>query len=390
MENNYLLGKKFLKEKKYEKAIHYFLKDTKKNIKNKEYLFTDLGYTYLELNQNEKALFYLNKAIDVKKDFLYANYNKAVILNKMKRYDESYTITNNMIKLYPNYNQFYYQGALSLYNQEIKKEKWNFNQTIYYCDKYIEKSDNPYLGNMLKGMIYYDLKQHSKGKKLYNKGLLLNPNLINLNQRINFLKKNIKKASINTNKIKLYDNEYLYISSILENRELLNKTLQLLIFEIERKYKTEEISNVDGWQSPRYINILQPSIYENKQCIEFLEYLELFILMSLNNYYQSKNNIYYEIQNIWANINRKNAYNNIHNHGINTVSGCYYVNSGYTDKKNTPLIFYDNDRSPITIESLGEAGTLGLWNSEIYHSVPKHNGDKERISIAFNINVVIK
>ena len=36
---------------------------------------------------------------------------------------------------------------------------------------------------------------------------------------------------------------------------------------------------------------------------------------------------------------------------------------------------------------LGKEGTLALWDSEIYHSVPQHSGTKERIVIAFNINL---
>ena len=98
---------------------------------------------------------------------------------------------------------------------------------------------------------------------------------------------------------------------------------------------------------------------------------------------------FFNLQQIWANINYKNSTNNKHNHGCNTISGCYYVSSGYTGENNTPLLFY-NKEDEIPINSLGKEGSLALWESDIYHSVPLHNGDKKRISIAFNIDVTLR
>ncbi len=51
----------------------------------------------------------------------------------------------------------------------------------------------------------------------------------------------------------------------------------------------------------------------------------------------------------------------------------------YNDHNNT----YENDL-------FGKEGTLSLWDGELYHSVPPHTGTKERITIAFNINLILK
>tara|TARA_A100001037_G_scaffold266199_1_gene258167 strand:+ start:136 stop:339 length:204 start_codon:yes stop_codon:yes gene_type:complete len=61
-------------------------------------------------------------------------------------------------------------------------------------------------------------------------------------------------------------------------------------------------------------------------------------------------------------------------------------------QKNTSLIMYDYNDHNNTYENdlFGKEGTLSLWDGELYHSVPPHTGTKERITIAFNINLILK
>lgn len=89
-----------------------------------------------------------------------------------------------------------------------------------------------------------------------------------------------------------------------------------------------------------------------------------------------------------------------HNHLTSTLSGCYYISSGYSENNGiqyrTGLKFegpWDRPAeagSEWTDNKLGSPGTLALWPGPLNHSVPVHNGDTERISMAFNVAVTLK
>jgi tetratricopeptide (TPR) repeat protein len=102
------------------------------------------------------------------------------------------------------------------------------------------------------------------------------------------------------------------------------------------------------------------------------------------------------IMQSWANVNNKNHSNVMHNHGTATFSGCYYVQSGYTEgdhsdnvKQNaTALVFahpWKQSSEEWSDSALGRSGTLALWPGHLGHRVPPHLGNLQRISIAFNV-----
>lgn len=91
----------------------------------------------------------------------------------------------------------------------------------------------------------------------------------------------------------------------------------------------------------------------------------------------------------------------VHNHLTNTFSGCYYISSGYTGDDSTHQLTglqfdgpWDRPASAGDIawtdKALGQPGTLAMWPGPLNHSVPMHEGDSERISLAFNLAVTLK
>jgi len=397
MEKYYSIGKEYLKNEKYKEAILNFKKAIKEEgNQNNMYVLTDIGYTYMRMNELTEALLYLNKALQINDNFLYANYNKAVILNQLKQYSENIIILEKMVKLYPDFYGFYYELAVAIYNNEKNIPDWNYKKIIQLCDKFISLKKEVHLGYLLKGQVYNDLKMYKESKDFYNYGLNISPNLVPLSEKINYLMKKTNAVQYSYTISDLFDNKKLYLSVLKpsKDKESMNHGLYTLILEMEQNYKSDQISNIGGWQSPRYINFLDSSIHKNKKLVNSLYQLEFIILNNLYQYLQDFNMIknktpFFNLQQIWANINYKNSTNNKHNHGCNTISGCYYVSSGYTGENNTPLLFY-NKEDEIPINSLGKEGSLALWESDIYHSVPLHNGDKKRISIAFNIDVTLR
>ncbi len=99
----------------------------------------------------------------------------------------------------------------------------------------------------------------------------------------------------------------------------------------------------------------------------------------------------------WANINRRGHYNNMHTHPSATWSGVYYVDNGDSNPtaEGTGIHLYDANpaRTNIFFPDLAspsfrfkpEPGLMILFPSYVPHAVPPHQGDRPRISIAFNL-----
>jgi uncharacterized protein (TIGR02466 family) len=99
----------------------------------------------------------------------------------------------------------------------------------------------------------------------------------------------------------------------------------------------------------------------------------------------------------WANINRRGHYNNIHTHPSATWSGVYYVDHGESNPSAEGTAIHLHDPNPartnIFFPDLAstnfrfrpEPGLMILFPSYVPHAVPPHQGDRPRISIAFNL-----
>lgn len=395
MDDFYSIGKTALNQGNYKKAILNFKKALQGiDYQNKNiYILTDLGYTYLTIEDFTNSLFYLNKALEINPDFLYANYNKACLLHNLKEFDEEEIILNNLIKKHPTYSHSYYQLALVL-NSKVD-DHYNPQRIIELCDRFISLNGSDSKVYFLKGMVLYNNKLYKEAKQSYKKGLLMDTSMKPFLNEINEMKKSVQTIPYTYEIVPLFSDQ-LYLSILDASEYRLNQDLKTLIFEMEEKYTSDNVSSNGGWQSPRRFNFLDSKHHKNEGLVKGLDQLKLFILLNASNFVQTLNfpknkTMYFSIKESWANINRKGNFNHKHNHLLNTISGCYYVDSGHTEKKNnTSLIFYNNKGDMNSNHLLGKEGTLALWDSEIYHSVPQHSGTKERIVIAFNINFIVK
>ncbi len=99
----------------------------------------------------------------------------------------------------------------------------------------------------------------------------------------------------------------------------------------------------------------------------------------------------------WANINRRGHYNNLHTHPSATWSGVYYVDHGESNLSADRTSIQLSDPNPARAGSFfpdlqspsfrfrPEPGLMILFPSYVPHTVPPHQGDRPRISIAFNL-----
>jgi uncharacterized protein (TIGR02466 family) len=99
----------------------------------------------------------------------------------------------------------------------------------------------------------------------------------------------------------------------------------------------------------------------------------------------------------WPNVNRAGDYHRMHNHGMSTWSGTYYVDDGdppAEDEFGTALEIVDpcGQRAitffpgvlPPGIYIRPQPGLMVLFPSYVMHMVMPHRGKRPRVSIAFN------
>lgn len=160
----------------------------------------------------------------------------------------------------------------------------------------------------------------------------------------------------------------------------------------EKNNILKKVSNVGGFQTPNFrINEmddleknLSQEIFINP-CINFLKNFKLKRTFKLSN-------LHY-----WINKNYKNSFNMPHSHGMNAISGIYYlnvpINSGnlvFLDLNkihDQKMMFFDDinfkEKNIIMVNNYD----LILFSSEIVHYVEQNNSEETRISVAFNIHL---
>lgn len=82
----------------------------------------------------------------------------------------------------------------------------------------------------------------------------------------------------------------------------------------------------------------------------------------------------------WAMINRRGSFHGRHQHRIASVSGVYYVDPG--EDPSSPTVC-ETPGGEIAIEP--HPGRLVVFSGMTWHSVPRYDGEKPRITIAFDV-----
>ena len=158
----------------------------------------------------------------------------------------------------------------------------------------------------------------------------------------------------------------------------------------QRDPKGRQISNrYTGWQSEDGIE-QHPSFAKIIRCIEAALREEVQTFFGVN-----PNAAQIKIDNTWANINDKLAWNKPHLHNGCWYSGVFYIKAdgdeGHIEMIDTnPKVVSDFPNSPRTPTSKGyepKSGKLILFPSGLMHMVEPNPTDKERYSISFNIEM---
>jgi uncharacterized protein (TIGR02466 family) len=185
------------------------------------------------------------------------------------------------------------------------------------------------------------------------------------------------------------------------NSEQFNRDLAELVYGSNKadKHGYGTRSNAGGWQSPgNLITWQDPAVETFRQRIEKL----------VGNLLQEvardtgKNRSFRLLIDAWANINKKGDYNVVHTHPNCMWSGVYYVQRGEPDKSipYSGLLELLDPREAANYIQIRHSvfdgrefvenipGRMLLWPSWVKHWVHPFQGEGDRISIAFNVNVV--
>lgn len=177
-----------------------------------------------------------------------------------------------------------------------------------------------------------------------------------------------------------------------------NLNLRRLILEHEKNDPGERHSNVGGWHSKP--DLLMWSAAE-------IATLKSWMVHAVKAMTKATSGASGEVSgklelHAWANVSRRGAYNKIHSHPGHGWSGTYYVDLGHNDPgaSDSGLIeFIDPRVGADMVEIPGapfgrkyritpEPGMLLLFPAWLQHYVNPFAGDGERISIAFNVNIL--
>jgi MinD-like ATPase involved in chromosome partitioning or flagellar assembly/Flp pilus assembly protein TadD len=128
-----------------------------------------LSWAYLDLESYHEALEFVNKAIELKKDYLNYQYDKATIFYLMDEIEESEKINLEIVK-----RKADHKYALSLLVL-INKKKGKLNEALSYAHKCINIAPDDYKGYNSLAEVYRLLNDVDKAYECIYKALEINP-----------------------------------------------------------------------------------------------------------------------------------------------------------------------------------------------------------------------
>ena len=175
-------GKKFLSNKKVEKAYQFYSNDDYNSAinlcnealslnPNNALAYCGCGTAYSELGQNERAIQDYDKAIELNPNYATAYNNRGESYRHLGQYERAIQDYDKAIELNPNDDYAYNNRGIS-YN-----DLGQYERAIQDYDKAIELNPNFDWAYNNRGVAYQNLGQYERAIQDYDKAIELNPNL---------------------------------------------------------------------------------------------------------------------------------------------------------------------------------------------------------------------
>lgn len=143
--------------------------------------------------------------------------------------------------------------------------------------------------------------------------------------------------------------------------DLCTELAQIILHRMKIERRSTASLNVGGWKSPEtFFSLPDAAVQELRSAI-----VEMVGASPIG----------------WVMVNQRGSHHPRHQHTIARLVGVYYVTAGSEDAI-TPTIF---ETAHGELEVDPHPGRLVLCPGEMWHMVPKYEGDDPRITIAFDI-----
>ena len=180
-----------------------------------------------------------------------------------------------------------------------------------------------------------------------------------------------------------------------EEADALGPDLHRAVLERERQDPVDTRSNSGGWQStPDFQEWQEPAA---ARLLGFLQGLIDRATLELAGPTIMAGKFGWQASG-WANVNRRGQYNRLHSHPGCTWSAVYYVDCGdppppdrpwagcisFVNPNGSSIMSFFPEALPQTVDIRPETGLMIVFPSYLGHLVHPYEGDRPRISIAFN------
>ncbi len=267
MENKFNVleeAKKLHKIGKIDQAIKEYLKIIN-DFKNEAQVYFLIGTAFLQIKDYKKCVFYLSKAITLKKDKESYYNNIGIALSQLNNNESAIINYKKALKLNPNFLDANINIGIAY------RKLLNFNEAIKYFNYSLKLSPNNYkiynnIGNLLR-----DVGKSDEAIKSYDKSINLNKD----------------NAEAYNNKAEIFLSKKKFVEAIGEFDNALNADPKFPYLFGKYLHSKMHICDWDNFSSN--LKILKHSIENNEKIIEPFPLLSLIDDMSL----QKRNSILY-------------------------------------------------------------------------------------------------
>jgi uncharacterized protein (TIGR02466 family) len=175
----------------------------------------------------------------------------------------------------------------------------------------------------------------------------------------------------------------------------LNPPLRESILEHARRHAGERLTNIGGWHSET--GVLAFCGEAGQRLIHHIhEMIQEATLRLYAEFSRAPEPLSWTLS-AWANVNQRGDFNTVHTHPGSTWSGVYYVDHGGAGPEAEGAALHLSDPCPPRTNLFFPEfltsdfrvwpvpGLMVLFPSYVPHSVAAHQGERPRISIAFNV-----
>lgn len=197
----------------------------------------------------------------------------------------------------------------------------------------------------------------------------------------------------------------------INQHERLNADLSRVILEREATHRAHDDPEVVGWSSPHDLAMLEWAGPPLRELLDHVIGVAAHMTELAEEAGQKERWLEWQVAEVWANVHRKGGSNATHAHPGSFWSGVYYVDAGDSTSSScggelrlfdprgclprmlAPYLRYKTPEfhdAGTSVSFTPSSGQCLLFPGWLFHAVNVYTGTAPRISIAFNLDPVVR